>query len=388
MADLAEFDSSNVAVLHEEESAKWTRAKEQIEKGAITVNEWRDQQGLDPVAWGDAWWASLTLAPITDGSAPEGPVTDESPAPAEEPARARVQVRATVEYGSEEHRAVWQRFVRRTGRYEEQVTAAVTALFKRQQDSVIERLKASGGEKAAEEPFDRAQWVRTFREEFRPVLRKIITDSAEEALDDLRQGRGLRDYPVPVFLPDDPAAVRFLEARAQRFAVQVNETTWNELQASLGEGIKAGDGMSELSARVLKVMGGRIRSTPETIARTEVIGANNGGTLLAWEQSDLVENKTWIAALDDRTRDNHIDAHGQTVKLTDDFEVGAGKGPHPGAIGLPEEDIQCRCTMIAGLKEERALVAELETLRDVLARIDGHDGLHTSVLRASGNGHG
>jgi uncharacterized protein with gpF-like domain len=181
--------------------------------------------------------------------------------------------------------------------------------------------------------------------------------------------------------------VRFLEGRAQRFAVEVNDTTWNELQTALGEGMTAGESIPELAERALAVMEGRIRSTPGTIARTEVIGANNGGTLLAWEQSDLVEEKTWLAALDDRTRDTHIDAHGQTVKLNEDFKVGAGKGPHPGAIGIAEEDIACRCAMIAGLKEQRTLVEELTTLRNALLRMDEHDGLHTSVFRTGGNGH-
>jgi uncharacterized protein with gpF-like domain len=98
-------------------------------------------------------------------------------------------------------------------------------------------------------------------------------------------------------------------------------------------------------------MGERIASTPETIARTEVIGAANGAVLEAWEQSGVVEGKSWLAALDDRTRESHIAAHGQTVPLDEDFQVGVGSGPAPGQIGEAEEDISCRCTITAVVSE-------------------------------------
>ena len=98
-------------------------------------------------------------------------------------------------------------------------------------------------------------------------------------------------------------------------------------------------------------MGERIRSSGETIARTEVNGAANGGTLKAWEQSGVVEKKSWLSALEPgRTRDTHVEAHvryqAEPIGLKENFQVGAGSGPHPGAIGLAEEDIKCLCTLV------------------------------------------
>jgi hypothetical protein len=75
--------------------------------------------------------------------------------------------------------------------------------------------------------------------------------------------------------------------------------------------------------------------------------------LEAWRQSEVVEAKVWMSALiPNRTRETHAEAHGQTVPLDGDFLVGGGQGPHPGAIGLAEEDINCLCTMDAVLREE------------------------------------
>jgi len=55
------------------------------------------------------------------------------------------------------------------------------------------------------------------------------------------------------------------------------------------------------------------------------------------------------AALDFRTREMHVAAHGQVVALDADFEVGGGSGPALGQIGLAAEDMQCRCSMLAVL---------------------------------------
>jgi HK97 family phage portal protein len=71
-ADGCEFDQAGIAVLQEAEDAAWTRAKGQIEAGAITVNEWRKKKNLAPVPWGDVWWAGSSLKPI-EGAEPEPP---------------------------------------------------------------------------------------------------------------------------------------------------------------------------------------------------------------------------------------------------------------------------------------------------------------------------
>ena len=171
-----------------------------------------------------------------------------------------------------------------------------------------------------------------------------MADAGTAALADISVGIG--------FDVKSPDAMRFLEQRTQRFALQVNETTWDSLRTSLVEGMDAGESIDDLAKRVEAVMGDRISSNAQTIARTETIGALNGGSQIAWEQSGVVAGKEWVAALDERTRDTHIAAHGQRVKLNDDFSVGGGSGPQPGQIGIAEEDINCRCSAVPILDTE------------------------------------
>jgi HK97 family phage portal protein len=65
-ADEIAFDISGVQALQESTNDKWTRAKEELEKGALTINEWREEAGREAVAWGEVFWAPSSLRPIDD----------------------------------------------------------------------------------------------------------------------------------------------------------------------------------------------------------------------------------------------------------------------------------------------------------------------------------
>lgn len=63
-------DYSGVPELQEEQDAEWARSREQIDRGALTINEWRTEQGLERVPWGDVAWLPANLVPITQAAAP------------------------------------------------------------------------------------------------------------------------------------------------------------------------------------------------------------------------------------------------------------------------------------------------------------------------------
>lgn len=86
------------------------------------------------------------------------------------------------------------------------------------------------------------------------------------------------------------------------------------------------------------------------IARTEVIGALNGGTLSgaqAWQdESGESQVKTWIATDDARVRETHDAADQQQQPLNEPFTVGGFPLMFPGdPSGPPQEVIQCRCAV-------------------------------------------
>lgn len=189
--------------------------------------------------------------------------------------------------------------------------------------------------------WDGDYWQSVFEERLMDQVQAAAEAGGADALNKLRVEAD--------FNLDTPDGGAFIAGRTQRFAEQVNQTTWEQLKGKIGDAIENGLSLSEIQGLVQETMGDRIRSSAETIARTEVMGALNGGALYAAKASGVPGKKTWIASLDQRTRESHNAAHAQyqenPIDIDADFQVGDGSGPAPGQIGLAEEDINCRCAI-------------------------------------------
>lgn len=85
------------------------------------------------------------------------------------------------------------------------------------------------------------------------------------------------------------------------------------------------------------------------IARTETTTSANFSAIVAARQSNLVLEKQWISAQDDRTRIipyDHLDMNGQKVDLESPFFVGGENIFYPGdANASAGNTINCRCTI-------------------------------------------
>lgn len=227
----------------------------------------------------------------------------------------------------------------------------MSAYFRRQRSAVLARVNGtakawrSKNLSAASDPLDLPEWNRRLAETIAPVLEATVQDGGAQALDQL----GLSIS----FDLRDPDAEAWLASKEQTFARQINDTTWQDLRASLTVGLSNGEGVPELMNRVRDVFAMYADYRVERIARTEVVGASNAGGYLAAIQSGQVATKSWLAALDDRTRASHIAAHNQTVDLEADFVVGGVRGPVPHQIPAAKEVVNCRCTVIYNLREQR-----------------------------------
>ena len=84
------------------------------------------------------------------------------------------------------------------------------------------------------------------------------------------------------------------------------------------------------------------------MARTE--GQRNQNSASYWntlEASKQVSIKRqWIATRDGRTRDRHIELDGKTVGVDEPFRIDGMIAMFPGDFGVPEMDINCRCSVI------------------------------------------
>lgn len=274
--------------------------------------------------------------------------------------------RRAIEFGSPEHTAKWRRFTRQLERRERSFVRELRELFRRQQESVIARLRDPGRsdgdvtraiEASVEEPFDREEWGRKFVAAMLPQFEDIVSDAAFETLDDL----GVVDA---VFDLENPLTADWLRKASQRFAERVNETTWDALRDSLADGLKAGEDIDALTERVRGVMKDARESRARQEARLMTTAASNAGALHAARQAGVV-GKVWVAAQDERG--SHRDAHGQEVGLDDPFIVGDGSGLAPGQI-VGDDGDGCRCTLVFVLAGGRMIVPVLSDTRRMMRK--------------------
>lgn len=97
------------------------------------------------------------------------------------------------------------------------------------------------------------------------------------------------------------------------------------------------------------------------IIRTEGHRVQNASRIVAFEKSEsageeigIKTTRIWIATLDNKTRDTHASLDGIEADENGLFTTNSGStGEGPGLFGVPEEDINCRCSIgvqIGGLK--------------------------------------
>lgn len=118
--------------------------------------------------------------------------------------------------------------------------------------------------------------------------------------------------------------------------------------------IMNGEDTNQLIKRLQKITEMKL-SDITRIARTETTRIENLGRLDAYDVAKKLGYKVykkWVAVSDSKTRHSHKIADGQTVEIDEDFIVDGERLKCPGdKNGSAGNVINCRCTMIAGIKK-------------------------------------
>lgn len=142
---------------------------------------------------------------------------------------------------------------------------------------------------------------------------------------------------------ENPVLADWLDEQSLELSGQVSQTTIDNLSDTLRDGIRAGEGMPDLTKRVRGTFTDASRSRANLIARTEANKAANGASWTQATRSGVVKTKTWIATGDARTRPEHRAMNGETVPLDKPFSNG---------LMFPSEP-RCRCTLTYGIDEAK-----------------------------------
>lgn len=140
---------------------------------------------------------------------------------------------------------------------------------------------------------------------------------------------------------------------------EIEDTTRRDIMRSLDESWQKGDSIPR-AAKKLRATSEQVSlSRGRLIARTEILGAVNGGAHALGLLSDAIgrENgepallKVWLTAEDEHVRDTHVDAgaaygNGSGIPMDEPFQVGDSRMQYPGdPDGAADEVCNCRCAL-------------------------------------------
>lgn len=333
---------------------------------AYTTNEIRAKRGLDPLDGGDVLYRPINEVPLGFSLSDELDERDEKllseikdmASSLDKKVRevADSKKSAPIEYLDEEvvgeSRAVFAR--KMSVIYTKQFQVLSRRYFDRQRREVKRNLrnnfKKTFTKGLDDLLFDKDAYNKRMIAAFSPIYKDLIETFGNQAM--------LLVSATQTFDADDPSVIRWMEQRATKVVSEINDETEKQLRATLAAGIRAGESLQELEARVQKVMGIASSTRAERIGRTESIRAATFGDIEAWEQTGFVTEKQWYTALDERVCAHCGPLHGKTVGLSKNFyNKGTELNNDGQKLKLDFEDItgaplhaNCRCTLIPKIR--------------------------------------
>ena len=359
-------NTDNIPAMQEDKTGVFARLKD---CRFLTVNEKREAVGYEAIDGGDILDVAPTPAPFGGGMEPlpfekpkpkpEAEPELEEELPEEElPEKSKKSFALDTEEKKAEH---WKAIDRRRQGYDERVRAVCKKRLaedvKMMASAFSKADSVEAGRKAIEavQPDIIDEWTWTLRN----IYQVVGKDFAEQVYANLKgmTPSEVKDAPIDRWAE----GVQGWLARPgfKNKIVGIADTTKESILSTIAEGVDAGESIFKISKRIddfglpSTVNGMKLTNRSETIARTEVIGASNVGSLEAAKSIGLPMTKDWIATRDDRTRDDHLAADGQTVDLDEKFSVGGESLECPGdPSGDAGNVINCRCTLAYNVKKE------------------------------------
>jgi len=340
------YDRDAFPALNEDEDSLWNRSSTGWRSGILTRNEARVMLGFDEVddergnLFTDELLGRRLAAPAT---------LPDAPAPAEERRR-------KVRDIDDDYYAA-QRIGLQLA-WEENLNRWIAARFNEEREALAGRAAqatdAAALTAAAEE---------STRDTFATLLTQwlaIAADGADHALIE-HDLKALPGAPAGKQLPSGSPLALFLELfgiyfqQTVDFAIahvaalrgEIAATTLRRVSEVVAAGTRTGLSIPEIAEELDTLYLDEIIPNRSTvIARTETIRATNFGGQQAAKATGLNLTKTWLATVtDDRTRDAHRHANGQTVPIDHPYLVGDEELMYPGdPAGSASNTIQCRCS--------------------------------------------
>jgi HK97 family phage portal protein len=259
---------------------------------ALTINEWREMMGKEPLP-DDKGDARLTPMALLET---RGEQTTET--------LSYKSIKSSL-WGEEEQIKRWDSSVNLWLKRENQWKRELKKYFQKQQDEVMDKLRKQkiGTEEVL---FDKDEYNKMLNELAKPLIIEVVKDGARDTAE-------LIGFDYSLFNVYNPHLQKWVGNRLDLIK-DINDVTIEKLRATLDEGIKAGEGISKLANRVSEVFSEAKGWRAENIARTETLTAYRHGNGEVYEQAGI-EMVQWWAALDERTCEECLRLHGQEMTV-------------------------------------------------------------------------
>ena len=177
---------------------------------------------------------------------------------------------------------------------------------------------------------------------FRPLYRDLIGNAFDEA-----------QRTIPVDLTIDPDELdRQALAAVRTMSGTILQTTEKVVRDVVNKGLAEDWTLAEFQS-ALTVNKRFSPAEAMMIARTETTRHSNKAAIESFkkaEETGLKIEKMWLSARDGKVRDAHrpgTGLDGQTVPVGAKCSHQGHTTDHPGGFGVPAQDINCRCTVVA-----------------------------------------
>lgn len=330
------FDFSNVISLQEDMNDKLDRATKLFAMG-VPFNVINDELGLgfEKIVGGDIGYLPFNLVPAgseplhTIDAVPEPAPAKPDPAPEPDPKKEEPPAKSTKQIDRE---AVSKRFIALQDPMEKRYEALVKDYFFRQRAKVLALI---GAKKSIKIYYNiNINWQEQ-NEDLKKISKPLFTEAAKSGAQfaDSLLG-GMIDFNLL-----NPNLVSVVQSRFMSLP-DINDTIRDQLQSQLMEGATAGETTEQIAERVRSIYN-FASNRSKIIARTEITGAMNGGTMVAFKQAGVTK-KQWTTSHDDSVRVSHKAIDGHKVGIDQVFSNGVD---YPGGNGPADEVINCRCNI-------------------------------------------
>jgi HK97 family phage portal protein len=326
--------------------------------GKVTINELRQRDDEPEVEWGkkpyNALAAAFASSGLSGGGGVEDDATEDKP---EVPSRSRVtrsQI-ARLRKSTEGRTELWKSIMAPVIVFENRFEGVASDFLEGQKNRVLAKVNDFAGVASAPRGvyqerltigpgdlsfiFDHDAEDAKVREVTAPLYRQIVKAAGQAA------ARTVSD--AVEFNVSDPRVAELIGQKIGLIA-RINNSTREQLNNLLTQSALSNATVEETARMIGEWFDTFTPARSRMIARTEVIGANNGATIEGFRQSGAVEEKEWLSSRDADVRESHVAMDGVRVGLGQLFPNGVD---YPAGNGPADETINCRCTLLAVISE-------------------------------------